>query len=638
MVVEFVSFSQYDSKHYCLAFRKRKKTENDDDVGLDQVRIGISFVINFIPNSDCNDRIIFDLLHTLGLNVMVKPIFSVKGVERAEMLTSEIGIALKDHNSRYAEEIVQKSLNHCRQVGALDASLEDTPCIFSIVNKDLENLLTVTTHNLSSDGLKFRVHIMQNEEHLLDPLPYRSVAPKGIEKALDIVREFMNANDYKLNNGYVFSKPDKATFTYTSYFTVHEFVNRLLGNRNLTTHLLPFVDKVIKVLSDPSCDFIRQVEVDYDLIEINNGLGWSITQIVVKLYENAERTPRAFCPFDACHNPDGGHFKTSVVNSFPDPAVRANFLTKWYQLLLHGRFLHKTRKLMVCGPKDSGKSTWVLPIMSIIPKGSIASLTKEKQFSCSMLTEEIQLCFVDEFTEDILTADQAKAVLQGGFMPVSMKHKTARTVEYNSPFFITAQKAPNWGEEDENVKRRLAIFFTKPLNQTRPEVAEWLSANAMHCIVWAAAAIKSALTSVDDSELFFLPEKATFAERKKVKDALTKHQHRIRQGTLEVKIFDCTNEMLHNHSPTEHQEGDNEIAGPSFITDTSLNDSTEIPATSTPKDAAKISNIDFNIISDDEEYMKEVNKELLVMRTDAVSSDCLVHLRPKRYLKLNSNC
>jgi len=49
------------------------------------------------------------------------------------------------------------------------------------------------------------------------------------------------------------------------------------------------------------------------------------------------------------------------MNSFPERETRLEFLQKYYQILLHGRFPMKEPKLLLEGPPDSGKTSWVAP-------------------------------------------------------------------------------------------------------------------------------------------------------------------------------------------------------------------------------------------------------------------------------------
>lgn len=640
--------------------RKRKR-EADTCISSPQheenlqsnVRVGIAIVVHYIPNTQCSDRIIFDALHTLGLEVEIKDIKSKKHEQPIDSLVNEISVALKDHNSSYAIGICERSLTFLSESNIVNDSLESSPGLMTIVNSDLSERVQISCHNLSSDGLRLQMHNC-TDKHTESELPYRPKEPSGIEVALECTRDFMFRNGYALHKGAVYTKPLGAKHTYVKFFSVEAFVNRLAGNRSLSSCLLPHLTSVIKVLSNANCDFIRQIDIDYDLIEVQNEMAWHITRMeFVELNLCNNVTPRAYCNYDPNSIPNACHFKSSVINSFQEPETRNLFLIKWYQLLLHGKFLHKSRKLMVCGPKDSGKSTWVLPIMGIIPKDSVASLTKEKQFSCAMLNPETQLVFVDELNEELLTAEQAKAVLQGGFMPVPRKHKTAEGLEYNSPFFITGQRVPNWGpEEDENVKRRLEIFLTKPLMTTRPEIAEWLSNNSMPCIVWAAQTVQAARHTMSEDEFFFLPEKATFEGRRKKIQELKDQENKIREGNLKETFFQSEGEMLCtsfdpeldtsvNQSSSVSGDSlnlgasqgtvaicDDERAGPSNICHEK-----RFPPCSTPLHEPYYTPVDFEISSfNDEEYMVEVKSRLDNMPTD--SCHYLSHIRRKERLEM----
>ena len=62
-----------------------------------------------------------------------------------------------------------------------------------------------------------------------------------------------------------------------------------------------------------------------------------------------------FIPYDSTSPPESKYFKDAILNSFPDDDVRVNFLNKFYQCLMAGRMPRTVRKLVVHGPKDSGK-------------------------------------------------------------------------------------------------------------------------------------------------------------------------------------------------------------------------------------------------------------------------------------------
>ena len=137
----------------------------------------------------------------------------------------------------------------------------------------------------------------------------------------------------------------------------------------------------------------------------------------------------------------------------------------------------KVRKL-VAGPKDSGKTSWASIFHRIVPPGYIASITNEQQFSASMITNDTQLVFVDEWSENTLQSDLAKTILQGAWMVIAVKHGPAKCIMNNSPYYITTNHVPDFGREDENVKRQIAVLATS-LPKTWAGVDRWIFDHAM---------------------------------------------------------------------------------------------------------------------------------------------------------------
>ena len=123
-----------------------------------------------------------------------------------------------------------------------------------------------------------------------------------------------------------------------------------------------------------------------------------------------------FVEFDPEKDPEPLYFREGILNSFPEENVRVRFMNKFYECLMVGRMPHKIRRLVLCGPKDSGKTSWVQVSVGIIPLTNLAAITQEKQFSTAVMNEHIELVFLDEWSENTLQADLAKVVLQGGYM------------------------------------------------------------------------------------------------------------------------------------------------------------------------------------------------------------------------------
>ena len=71
------------------------------------------------------------------------------------------------------------------------------------------------------------------------------------------------------------------------------------------------------------------------------------------------------------------HFALGIENSFPDCITRMSFYQKYYQLLLHGKFPIKEKKLLVVGPPDSAKTSWFVPFQGILTNTDLL-LSSEK--------------------------------------------------------------------------------------------------------------------------------------------------------------------------------------------------------------------------------------------------------------------
>ena len=67
-------------------------------------------------------------------------------------------------------------------------------------------------------------------------------------------------------------------------------------------------------------------------------------------------------------------------------------------------------------------------------------------------------------------------------MVTAVKHGLPRTVMNNSPFYITSNAVPDFSDDDENVKRRIAIFRTKSLPHYTSGADRWMFDHAMDCI------------------------------------------------------------------------------------------------------------------------------------------------------------
>ena len=174
---------------------------------------------------------------------------------------------------------------------------------------------------------------------------------------------------------------------------------------------------------------MRAIFSDLDLTEVSGG---KFFQMLKRKFIDCPLEAKEFgksislgCSYPLTQGvpPQPKYFKDAIMNSFPEDEVRANFLNKFYQCLLAGRMPHKVRKLVVYGPKDSGKTSWFQVFLGIIPIQYGASITQENQFSISMIKQDAQIVFLDEWSENSLQSDMAKVVLQDGYMPSQQSTK-----------------------------------------------------------------------------------------------------------------------------------------------------------------------------------------------------------------------
>ena len=300
----------------------------------------------------------------------------------------------------------------------------------------------------------------------------------------------------------VYCKPKDASFPFVKMMDPESYLNKLLASEVLREQVMRHMNALLRVMSN------SQIKIDFNFNEVSSGYCFKISErkfvsCPFSSEDFRKISPRTFVAYDPSTPPEPKYFKEGILNSFPDLNERIQFLNKYYQCLMVHRMPHKIRKLVVWGLKDSGKTSWFNVFLGLIPMKFIASITNEKQFSVAMISDETQLVFLVEWSKTTLQSDMAKTVLQGGLLVKSIKHQTGKCIINNSPFYITTNDVPNFGNEDENVKRRIIAFETKSLPETRPGIDKWLCKNAMDCIVWTAEEIEHHRSLIDSDELWY---------------------------------------------------------------------------------------------------------------------------------------
>jgi hypothetical protein len=168
--------------------------------------------------------------------------------------------------------------------------------------------------------------------------------------------------------------------------------------------------------------------------------------------------------------------------------VQTNFINKFYQCLLAHKIPQKTRKLVVAGPRDSGKTLWAhIPHALFQPSTSLPSPTSGN----FLLNEDTQLIIIDEWCASTMPAELAKTNLQGGWLVTAVKHTQPRHMICHSPFYITTNAVPDFDGDNANVQRRVEIFTTSSLSTITPGTDQWMYDHTIDCIAWGADKINT---------------------------------------------------------------------------------------------------------------------------------------------------
>ena len=493
-----------------------KSKRDEGGQNSQQTYPSIAYFIAYTPCEETNDNTFFTALHNRDFEPDIQQI-KVRSSANNEMENAarQLFQTVKDHNNPTIREMLDVSNVYCyRHAG--NSSTDDesdeefypthfpsVPCCFTIVNHDgyMESFHSAIKR-LESDGLVFETTFSPDVD-TVQPISQRNEITTTIRK----IARLMHICHHALYRSAIYTTPDNAKTTYVRMMDVSSYLNKLLANEALNNDLLRHFQAVEKILSHPACEMITQIEFDLDLIEVSNGCCFSISQR--KFIPNpipsskiGKLSPRAFVPYDCSTPPQPRYFKQGILNSFPDEAERVNFLNKFYQCLLAKKMPQKTKKLVVAGPRDSGKTSWANVFHRIVPPECIASVTNEGQFSAAMMTQTTQLVIIDEWSRSRMQSDLAKILLQGGWMVTSVKHGVPRQVNNNSPFYITTNHVPDFGNEDENVKRRIAIFNTTSLPEAISGIDRWIYDNAMHCIAWVAEEIQRHQNLISEDEIW----------------------------------------------------------------------------------------------------------------------------------------
>ena len=208
-------------------------------------------------------------------------------------------------------------------------------------------------------------------------------------------------------------------------YEARAFVNTLATNEFFKSRLIRDMRKVIELLSDPHCELFQPLVIDYDLIEVNDGVCWSVknrsfVESPIEERQVGKVSPRAFCAYDPERDADPKYFREILENSLSESEV-ATFGEDFLRLLNYNKKKHKDRVPCLVGAANSGKTSLFFPIQGLIHHGNIATVTKQRAFNKAMITPFTEVIFIDEADESALDIAGWKILTQRGYTAHDVK-------------------------------------------------------------------------------------------------------------------------------------------------------------------------------------------------------------------------
>lgn len=285
----------------------------------------------------------------------------------AKDYTKALSTVFKDHNSSYLQSIVDTSYEFCLEetLQAItthgggneyteefrQSNEQERVLRFCIPKLQYWNRMEKVLHHLSHAGLKIQLTDVEdsceatNEVH--SPVNPRVITSDKTTQLVNDIERIMKRLQYAIYKGIVYRKCPQAHFTYLQRCSVGEFIGTLEGNELLKGRLVSNGQRIKDKLKQPECQLIHQLEINYDLIEVNDG--WCLSLSAQKFVHNPIRpedigkiSPRAFVPYDHNQEPDPKYFKEILENSLSDDKIQ-EFCNDFLGLLRFQKKKHKEK-------------------------------------------------------------------------------------------------------------------------------------------------------------------------------------------------------------------------------------------------------------------------------------------------------
>lgn len=202
---------------------------------------------------------------------------------------------------------------------------------------------------------------------------------KRLSDKLTIVIAMKKLN-YASYRGKVYKRQPRSRYTYSFKCDARAFINTLATIEQFRSRLVREMKKIIEMLSDPLCELFEPLVIDYDIIEVNNGVCWSLKKrsiVESPIEENqiGKILSRAFSAYDSNKEADPNYFREILENSLSKSEV-PTFCEDYLKLLNYNKKQQKDRVPCLVGDANSGKTSLFFPVQGLVHHGKIATVTK----------------------------------------------------------------------------------------------------------------------------------------------------------------------------------------------------------------------------------------------------------------------
>ena len=192
---------------------------------------------------------------------------------------------LKDHNNHFIQTKVDASFSHGLQLlqdQLIEEPLESLHASERVVR--LQVVCSVFTAKLRdklipslvSSGLQFDVFGIEACDLPSNVPNVTKALASPIVVAINDIERAMGKLGYALYSGEVFKKVKKSKYTYQHCCSVKKFLSLLGSNDKFKDTIIKHLNKLVEILGDRECEFMKQLRINYDLIEVNGGWCFSI--------------------------------------------------------------------------------------------------------------------------------------------------------------------------------------------------------------------------------------------------------------------------------------------------------------------------------------------------------------------------